>query len=116
MAHRGRYEVFPEGEQWSYRYRTEQGKAEGRGENFATRSEAIAAAKAARGDKNEELFRADGSAVGNAVTRGPEAIVLLRPDGSVYGELDHEERTGGTPQRVTLTPANEKTEAVNVDG
>ena len=34
-------------------------------------------------------------------------VVLLRPDGSVYGELFHAERGGGA-QDVTLKPAGEK--------
>lgn len=102
-----RYEVFPDGNEWSYR------QGETRGGNYPTRSEAIAAAKNARGDTTEDLFRADGSLAGTNVVRGPEAIVLLRPDGSVYGELDHELGEGKNPQRITLTPASETDAAVN---
>jgi hypothetical protein len=107
------FEVFPDGEKWSYRVRSEDGKAGKQGKTFAGRADAIAAAKEARGDKQEELFRADGSPAATIESRGPEAIVLLRPDGSVYGELSHAVRAGGKPQVVAITPAVENTKAVS---
>lgn len=107
----GRFEVFPVDGEWSYQYRFAHGDTQERGQNYPTRSEAIAACKVARGDVDEELFRADGTSLGHAVSRGREAIVLLRPDGSLYGELDHEERQAtGAAQRVSIKPAGEQTE------
>lgn len=99
-----RYEVFPDGDEWSYR------QGETRGGNYPTRSEAIAAAKVARGDSVESLYREDGSLAASEVSRGPEAIVLLRPDGSVHGELSHALRPGGNPQQISIKPAGETTE------
>jgi hypothetical protein len=79
---------------------------------LADRAEAIEAAKEARGDVYEELFSGDGASRGVHVqSRGPEAIVLLTPDGDVYGELDHEVVDGGSPQEVAIQPASEVSEA-----
>jgi len=63
------WEVFPDGDEWSYRFRTE-GGASRRGNMHGTRAEVIAAAREERGE-------------------GLERVVLLRKDGSMHGELDH---------------------------
>lgn len=50
------------------------------------------------------------------IERETEAIVLLRLDGSVYGEMYHAASSGGTPQRVDLLAASTRESAVNLDG
>lgn len=50
------------------------------------------------------------------VEREGEAIVLLRADGSVYGELYHAASSGGKPQHVDLLAATSRSSAVSVDG
>lgn len=100
-----RYEVFPDGDEWNWRC------GDTSGDGYPNRSEAIAAAKDARGDTTESLYREDGSLAGSEISRGPEAIVLLRPDGTVHGELSHALKAGGPPQRISIKPAGETTEA-----
>jgi hypothetical protein len=76
-----RYEIFPAGDGWNWRC----GDREGDG--YDTRREAIAAARA---------------------ERDHEAVVLMRPDGSVYGELDPASGAfSGEPHDVTIDPAGE---------
>lgn len=104
-----RYEVFPRNEGW--RYRSPDGHES---KKFETRAEALAAAREARGDDRQEIFDAAGVSLGEHVlSRGPEAIVLLREDGSLYGEIDHEIVDGAGSQAVSVTPAGETGEAVN---
>lgn len=107
-----RYEVYPveadDGYEWSWRRSDEDGKELRASEDsFASRGDAIAAARADRGDGDEELFRSDGSSAGKVSNRGPESLVLMRPDGSVYGEIDHAivGDSAASPQVITIEPA-----------
>jgi hypothetical protein len=101
-----RYEVFPKAGGWCWRFGSQQSK------KFDTRAEALADVFKHRGD--ERLYDAEGNSPG--ALRGPDAVVLLREDGSVYGEIDHEVRHGGPPQYVTLKPAGESSKAVKLGG
>lgn len=79
------FQVFPGDGFWTFR-----GPRGLEGGQYASRREAMAAAREARGDKREQLFYGDGSPAGERVVyRGPERIVLLRRDGSMVGELEH---------------------------
>lgn len=107
----GTYEVFPSDDGWGWRL----DDIEDRG--YESRGEAYAAARAHRGDRSEPVYKqVDGEfvEVGVDEQRGPEAIVLLRPDGSVYGELSHAVGdSGATPQRVSIDyPGTTKDEVV----
>lgn len=102
---RDRYEIAPDGDGWNWR------KGDESGAGYADRGAAIEAARDARGDKRTPLFFEDGSKAGVVVEhRGPEAMVILRADGSVYGELDHELVEGGAPQFKDISPAVQHSE------
>lgn len=104
-----RYEVFPKNGGWRWRYGDNQSVSK----KYDTRREAIAAARKARGDVREQIFTAAGKPLGDLViSRGPEAIALLRDDGSFHGEIDHE-LTGGTGQSFSIAPASETGRAVS---
>lgn len=77
------YEIYPDGDGWRWRL----GDV---GEACESRSEAIRAARRHRGDQFATLIGEDGTELGRQYMngRGP-AIVLLREDGSVHGELAH---------------------------
>lgn len=76
--------------------------------NFDTRSEAIAAAREANGRKAVTVTDEDGNNVGSGFVGGKLRVVLLRPDGSEYGELDPPaSESSGPIKQVTLTPAVE---------
>jgi hypothetical protein len=113
-----RFEVFPDGDEWGYQRRSDEGEITESESGYADRKEAVAAARLARGDKIEELFRMDDDgnfeSIGlSTISRGDESLVLLRPDGSVYGEIDHEvnKDSSQNPQHVSITPASEASEA-----
>lgn len=112
-------EVVPfEDGTWNWRVRVDGSVAE-EGDGGHTRADAVAAARAYNGDEELTLTRADGSAAGKERRRRPEAlrVVLLRVDGSEYGELDPAPSTAtGPPHEVTLTPAGEMGEAVSNGG
>lgn len=99
-------EVVPAGDgTWGWRKRVDDQVVDGA--SCETRREAIDAARAARGDELVTLTRADGSEAGTARLGGGMRIVLLRGDGSEYGELDPAE-TSGTAVRVSaLVPRHE---------
>lgn len=87
----GQIEVYPQKNgAWRVRRRGEGDKAQNIGESVEARREAVDAALEAR--------------------EHGEAVVLLRPDGSVYGELHHAESDGGQ-QDVSIEPATEDGEA-----
>lgn len=112
----GRYEVIPEDDKWLWRFRSEGGKLsrDHRSKPLKTRAEALTGAREARGDDREEVFNAAGESAGELVRyRGPEAIVLMRGDGSMHGELEHELRAGGPAQYVDLEPAESSSEAAS---
>ncbi len=96
-----RYEVYPVGDGWAYR--SPDGSEH---EEYETRGDAYAAARDARGDRRRDLYDGEGNFVkSEEITRGPEAIVLLRADGSVYGELSHAKSNSKNPIHKSLTPA-----------
>lgn len=111
-----RYYVFPREGEWVAR-KGDSGDELG---SFSTRGEALEAARDDRGDVREDIYRKedDGSfgRVGVLVKhRGPEALWLLREDGSVYGEVDHEIAPGGgQPIIMNIAPANAGSEAQSV--
>lgn len=81
---------------------------------YSLRKDALTEARTQNQDEVLFLVNAAGKTVGTTTVRKPDAlrVVLLRLDGSLYGELD----TGpspatGPPQHVTLTPATEAGEA-----
>ena len=81
-----------------------------------TRAEAIKAAREFNGRKPVTVTDADGNAVGNAELPGRLRIVLLRKDGSEYGELDAAASAPGTPtQVINLTPATDSNDAESVE-
>ena len=81
------------------------------------RSEAIAAARAAAGGERTELFDANGESYGFAVKPPSMRVVLLRSDGSLYGELDPAPSSGdGTPQIVTIDPTQTTDTSEQIDG
>lgn len=96
-----RIEVYPDKAsppKWRWRKRSANNRKTGSsGQSFSSRSAAFEAALLERVD---------------------EAIVLLRADGSVSGELYHESRQGGPPQRVDLLAAttNDNSEGIDANG
>lgn len=76
--------------------------------SFEDRAQAIEAARVEAGV--ESLYNADGEAVAN--TDAKRSVVLMRPDGSVYGEL-YAPPAGQGAQEVAIEPASESTEAVS---
>lgn len=82
-------EVFPDGGKWRWRERDADGKA-GDDSGADTRSETIRKARnAAEVEERVELFDGDGNSHGLSPKRpGRVRVVLLRNDGSEYGELD----------------------------
>lgn len=106
-----RYEVQPVEDGWVWRL-----TGSDEGDQHNERATAIAAARAHRGDTRTALYTSDGTLHSENVERGGnEALVLLRADGSVYGELDHAispPGSDGSPQRVSLPSADTTGEAV----
>ncbi len=96
-----RIEVYPDKAtppQWRWRKKSANGRTTATsGESFSDRTAAFEGALLERED---------------------EAIVLLRKDGSVYGELYHAAREGGPPQRVDILAAttNDNAEKVSANG
>lgn len=81
---------------------------------YSLRKDALTEVRTLNGDEVLSLVNADGETVGTTTQRRKEAlrVVLLRLDGSLYGELDcGPSPATGPPQRVTLTPAIESGEA-----
>lgn len=112
------YEVFPCDDGWSFRLVDDEGNELETGGSFDGWKLASQAARDHRGDQREALYRMNDDGgfdeVGTLVGfRGPERIVLLRADGSLYGEIDHAIAEGGTPQLVSIAPASTQTEAVS---
>lgn len=110
-----RYYVYPQEGAWTVR----KGESEVLGAEFPDRAAALEAARDHRGDIREDMYvkgDAGFERVGVFVKhRGPEAIWLLREDGSVYGEVDHEVAEGsGQPIVVKLAPAGERSDAGKV--
>jgi hypothetical protein len=102
------YEVYPEANgddppTWNWRLRADD-RTKSKGDGYAERGAAIAAAREANGAQVVNLTRDDGSSAGVAKLPGKLRVVLLRLDGSEYGELDGPVGTSATPQVVTLTP------------
>lgn len=111
-------EVFPAGDpigsEWAYSVKP----GEEASNPFPTRAEAIEAARYAAGQRIEKLYRSDGTVYGEARTPGAR-VVLLRPDGSEYGELDPPPSAAtGPPQVIQLEPldAEHSAEEVETDG
>lgn len=78
---------------------------------FEDRKSAIAEARAAAGGTSEELFDANGKLAGTVETPGAR-VVLMRPDGSEYGELQAPPGNPDGAQRLSITPATQEGEAV----
>lgn len=76
-------------------------KVSGESGSFDDRSQAIAVAREKAGVR--DLFDADGNRAGN--TPPQATVVLMRPDGSVYGELYAPAMGGG--QTVSINPVGE---------
>lgn len=86
---------------------------------YEARSHTLAEVRAMNGDETLEVRRTNGQLVRTIRDRKPDAlrVVLLRLDGSLYGELDPPPSNAtGEPHRITLTPATESGEAVTPDG
>lgn len=110
------FEVFPlEDGKWIWQHRVGGDVVES-GKPVSSRADAYAGAQEARGDVVTPLLHMNGSPAGEARTRGPQRIVLLRKDGSLYGELDHELKAGGPAQHVSIVPASDHGEAVEIGG
>lgn len=109
-----RYYVYPDGDGWSAR----KGESDMVVEGAADRNAAMEAVYDHRGDEREDLYRRVGDEyerVGVFVKhRGPEALWLLRADGSVYGEVDHEMAEGGQPIVMNIAPVQESSNAGEV--
>lgn len=83
-------------------------------EGFDTRREAIDAARREGGAEEVRIVREDGSE--ETVTSTPNCrVVLMRPDGSEYGELNPAPSSSGPAQTITLNPASERTEAAELE-
>jgi hypothetical protein len=111
-------EVFPQDDgRWNWQKRID-GDVQETGNGYQDRSSAIEAARAGRGDEVLNLVRDDGSVAGTTrVSRGEGLrVVLLRADGSEYGELDPAGSPSPTATLLTLTPAGTTSEAVRLDG
>lgn len=107
-------EVLPlEDGTWEWRKRIDDRIVASVGGKEASRSEAIAAARSARGDEEVQLVRGDGSTAGTARIGGGLRVVLLRSDGSEYGELDHGSSVGQA-QAITLASVDETTGATGL--
>lgn len=111
-----RYYVFPRDGEWVARKGDEDAGEMG---SYPDRGAALEACRDDRGDVREDMYvKRDGDfeRVGVLVKhRGPEALWLLREDGSVYGEVDHELAPGGgTPIIVNIKPAGEASNAGEV--
>jgi len=98
------YEIVPL-DDGSWRVDLRQEDAVKKGAEFEIRREAIQAAREANGTRDLTVSDENGRPVSTVRQYGPLRVVLLRPDGSEYGELDHAQGTGGYPQYVNLTPA-----------
>lgn len=110
-----RYYVYPQDGAWVAR----KGEDSILGEDYPDRSSAMEAARDHRGDEREDVYVKEGDdykRVGVFVKyRGPEALWLLREDGSVYGEVDHEvAEGGGQPIIVKLAPVSQNSKAGEV--
>jgi hypothetical protein len=104
--------VYPDEDQWAYAL-VEDDEVLETHEADDQRS-AFAGARAIGGHETIELFDADGNPVGTAKKPGCR-VVVLRRDGSEYGELEPAESTaGGTPIRVSIEPVIETSEATEM--
>jgi hypothetical protein len=103
-------EVLPTEDGWIWRKRLGD-EVVVNGDPVVTRSEAIEAARTANGSEKLERRRTDGSLHGIEYTQGGLRVVLLRRDGSEYGEIDRPPSTGGNSQILNLTPAVETDDA-----
>lgn len=104
-------EVFPEGDKWYYREHTAAGGYRNKSDSFDDRGSAIAGA---RGEASvpavEELYNAGGEPRGISPKRpGALRVVLLRADGSEYGELDAGPSAGGEALTAQVETATEHT-------
>lgn len=104
-------EVFPDGGKWRWREVTANGKA-GDHSGADSRSETIRKARDAAGVvPSVELFDADGNSHGMSPKRpGHVRVVLLREDGSEYGELDAGP-SAGSEQMAVVEAAGESSKA-----
>lgn len=113
------FEIVPsEDGTWAWQKRIDGVITDGES-GFELRADALAIARDLNGDEVLDLRRADGELVRQQRERKSDAlrVVLLRLDGSEYGELDPPPSPAtGEPHRVTLTPATESGEAVTPDG
>lgn len=112
------YEIVPfADETWGWRKRVG-GEVVEQEVGYSCRKDAITEARTQNQDEVLSLVNAAGETVGKTTIRKPDAlrVVLLRLDGSLYGELDHGPLSGGTPHRITLTPATESGEATPANG
>lgn len=100
-------EVFPDAGKWRWRERDEKGKA-GDQSGADSRSETIRKARdAAEVAQPVELFDAEGNSHGLSPKRpGRARVVLLRDDGSEYGELDSGP-SAGSGQTAVVEAASE---------
>ncbi|RJQ08786.1 MAG: hypothetical protein C4558_07465 [Dehalococcoidia bacterium] len=107
-------EVLPVKDKWAWQRRGDDGKVEGKPKVFDTRAQSIVAAREAAGEERETLYNNDGDPVAERRVSG-ERVVLLREDGSEYGQLAAP-RVSDKPQLVTLPVAAEADEAGDLDG
>ena len=100
---------------WNWRSRSG-GKIVEKGKGYENRADAIAAAREGRGDATFTLTDDAGNVVGTTRASAGPRIVLLRLDGSEYGELDPPASGGTQAQLVSITPAGSTNEAVKLGG
>lgn len=109
-------EIYPAGGQWYWRHVNEDGSSQD-SEPYADRNEAIAEGRRRVGGESVDLIsKVTGEKVGEQRTRTGCRVVLLREDGSEYGELDpppSSDEQQENAQNVTLEPASEASEVVN---
>lgn len=103
-------ELYPhESGDWCWR-RTDQ--EQGLVTGFKTRGEALADARKANGRSSNPIFNEGGTKVGDAIVDGDLRIVLLRADGTLYGEIDAPKSDSiELPKRVRVTAAESTTTA-----
>lgn len=97
-------EIKPEGGQWTWRH-VDDDKTEVASGSCEDRTTAIAEGrKAAGGRRVMQTDTETGEEVGETQLPTTCRVVLLRPDGSEYGELDPGPQADGPAQEVDIEP------------
>ncbi len=99
---------------WNWERVDDDGKGADKGPGFDDRGVAIAAARAEGGAEEVTVTRGGGNPE-SYFTPPACRIVLLRADGSKVGELDSAPGDGSVGQTITLAPATESGESVDLE-